>query len=395
MKKYVLFLLICLAVIAGGCLTVGASYEGYVTIPYAEKTPVIDGVASPGEYTGDPLIMDAQASEAWVGAVSEETVTTWHLAWDEQGLYVVATVKDSTPSYRGENANWVGIDCVEIGVNPGYTLTKKDDKGVFFSMGATSYGGVVVYRHNYDEKIVSDKVEGCATGHAAGNDSYTVEVCIPWSLIFIEADCTKTDTHLDATHLVPENNLVMDFVMATIDADESGTISAAYKFKDTDFVTGSYLIACLVGGKDTDDETVAAETEALTEPDEAATSDLVILPPVTLDTEVSTAAEGDPETDMPAPETDMVAETAAEAGNTAAGEETFSVPEVEATELSDTQAPADNENMTANTSAPQTAVPGTDVSPASSGCGSLLSATTLLILLMGLGGLVLLKRKRA
>ncbi len=284
MKKHVLLIFVCLSVFACGYLTVSASEDGSIVIPYAETPPVIDGVATDGEYSGEAVIMNHQTAEAWVGDVSRETSTVWNFAWDEKGIYVFATVKDSTPSYRGENTNWVGIDCVEIGLNPGYILNKPEDKGVFFSMGATADGRVVVYRHNYDEKIVSDQVVGCAAGHTKGSQSYTVEVCIPWSLIFIEADCTKTDTHLNATGLTTGEGMIMDMVLATIDADENDAILAAYKIEGTDFVTGKYLPAYLAGSKTAETaETMgsSADTEPATQPETAtkAPSDLIIVSP--------------------------------------------------------------------------------------------------------------------
>ena len=296
MRKAIWLLLACLTLAACGCLGVSASDDGSIVIPYAEKTPVIDGVAMGGEYPGQAVVMNDHTAEAWVGDVSRETSTVWNFAWNEKGIYVFATVKDSTPSYRGENTNWVGIDCVEIGLNPGYILNKPGDKGVFFSMGATADGRVVVYRHNYDEKIVSAEVEGCAKGHVEGSLSYTVEVCIPWSLIFIEADCTKTDTHLDATRLTPGGDMIMDMVLATIDADESGNILAAYKMEGTDFVTGKYLPAYLAGAASVETaETVgsSAPIEPVTQPEAAtkAPSDLIILPPAETLPEAGTGEE--------------------------------------------------------------------------------------------------------
>ena len=267
MKKIFAFLLLILTLTVLGLLTVGA-VDDSIEIPYAQNAPVIDGVLSEGEYPGEALVMNDTTAEAWVGSMTPETSTVWYLAWDDTGLYVFATVKDKTPVYRGTNSHWVGADCVEIGLNPGYVLKKSDDKGVFFSMGAMADGNVVVYRHNYDERILSSKVDGCSLGHTEGSSSYTVEVCIPWSLIFIEADCTKTDTHLDATHLVPEHQLVMDLVLATIDATDDNTVGTAYKCNDTDFITGEYLLAHLSKTESTDSEVVTDPSPVETNPAE-------------------------------------------------------------------------------------------------------------------------------
>ncbi len=249
MKKLIIFLLLCLTVTTCMCLTVSAETEDHfkIEIPYAKTPPVIDGIATGGEYPGEAVVMNDHTAEAWVGEMSREASTIWNFAWDESGLYIFATVKDRTPVYRDGSTHWVGADCVEIGLNPGWILDQPDDKGVFFSMGATADGKVIVYRHNYDEKIVSAEVRGCSVGHTQGSSSYTIEICIPWQVIFIEADCTKTDTHLNATGLEPAEGLVMDMVLAAIDAKDDSTIGVAYKFSGTDFVTGQYIPGVLIG----------------------------------------------------------------------------------------------------------------------------------------------------
>ena len=308
MKKCLIFLCLCLAVLAVGCPAAGAADDGSILIPYAETPPVIDGIASEGEYRGEPVVMDRQSSEAWVGQVSEKISTTWLFAWDDTGFYIFATVRDKTPSYGGTNTHWVGFDCIEIGLNPGYILNRPDDKGVFFSMGAAADGTVVVYRHNYDEKIVTDQVTARATGHVSGSDSYTVEICIPWSLILIEADCTKTDTHLNATGVVPEDELIMDMVLAAIDSDEGGNITAAYRMARTDFITGKYLPANLTGGVSSETVDTLPETVETHGADTEPTTDLIIVSPS--ETLPDTEGNGDVTAEGEMPETQTSASPA-------------------------------------------------------------------------------------
>lgn len=249
MKRLAVFLLICMTVTICACLTVGADTKApsTIVIPYAKTPPTIDGIAMDGEYSGNSIGMNDHTAEAWVGEMSREASTVWNFAWNESGLYVFATVKDRTPVYRNESTHWVGADCVEIGLNPGGILNQPHDKGVFFSMGATADGRVMVHRHNYDEGMVTTEVRGCAAGHIQGSNSYTIEVCIPWSLILIEADCTKTDTHLNATGLKPGEGFAMGMVLAAIDAKDNTTIGVAYKFNGTDFVAEKYIPGVLTG----------------------------------------------------------------------------------------------------------------------------------------------------
>ena len=290
-KFSLLGLCLCIGLLLGVCPTWAAEVPVFIEIPRAQSELVIDGVADEGEYQV-AYTMDKANAEAWVGTLDRQSRVTWRFAWDEVGFYVCVTAQDSTPVYRDDTTHWVGADCVEFGLNPGYFLNKDDDKGVFFSMGATADGRVIVYRHNYDEKLVTANITGKSTGHTAGSTAYTIEVCIPWSLILIEADCTKTDTHLDATGLVVDEMLAMGMVMAHIDASDDTTIGVAYKFKGTDFVTGQYLAGRLAGAK-------ADETEAETEayeptPDETTTevvTEVETLPPLTIQTQENTSAE--------------------------------------------------------------------------------------------------------
>lgn len=296
---FIAFSLLLTACLAVGITTASAREVSRIEIPHADKKITIDGVASEGEYAVS-YTMDKTTATPWIGTLERSSVT-WRLAWDETGLYVCATVKDSTPVYRHPETHWVGADCVEFGLNPGYILEKDDDKGVFFSMGAMENGRVIVYRHNYDERLVSDEILGMATGHEQGSHSYTIEVCIPWSLIFIKADCTKTSTHLDATRLTAGEDLAMGMVMASIDAADDTNISVAYKFNGTDFVTGQYIPGLLTAPETETTPATEAQTEVLTEAQTEVRTELqtdMQAPAETqADTQVETQAETQAETE--------------------------------------------------------------------------------------------------
>ena len=190
-------------VLLTACLTVAAlpaaaEAEFEMVIPYGK--PTVDGVVNEGEY-GCTYTMDRTTAAAWVGEVGDSFVV-WHLAWDEGGLYYAGTINDSTPSWRDANGHWVGIDCLELAINPGRLLKGSKAEGVFFSFGSAKDGSVVGYRHNFADGLVSDTITGVNTGHVEGTDSYTMEVYIPWSLVQIKEKCTvggKESIRLDAT----------------------------------------------------------------------------------------------------------------------------------------------------------------------------------------------------
>lgn len=214
-------------------------------IPYG--APTVDGVIGEDEYQVR-RVMDDGSCSAWVGEVAN-SVTEIYFAWDETGLYYAASINDTTPSYRDENSFWVGIDCIELAINPGRLLSGEKAEGIFFSFGAMENGKIIGYRHNFMDGLVSDEITGKATGHTAGTDGYVVEVMIPWSLVKIDAACSvggKQDITIDSTGFVPEEGSIIGLLPCVIDADESGTILGAYKFNDTDFICDKFLNVKLV-----------------------------------------------------------------------------------------------------------------------------------------------------
>ena len=248
----------CLTIIA---LPAAATAEFEMVIPYGK--PTVDGVIEEGEYACT-YVMDKTTAAAWVGEVGE-SVVVWHLAWDEGGLYYAGTINDSTPTWRDENSHWVGLDCLELAINPGLILEGEVTEGVFFSFGSMKDGSVIGYRHNFADGLVSDVITGANKGHVEGTESYTMEVYIPWSLVQIKGKCTvggKDNIRLDATKWEPSVGAQLGLLPCAIDSfTANGSEIIAYKFNGTDFMVGDFVVATLA---DKDGNT-APETEAPTE----------------------------------------------------------------------------------------------------------------------------------
>ena len=248
----------CLTIIA---LPAAATAEFEMVIPYGK--PTVDGVIEEGEYACT-YVMDKTTAAAWVGEVGE-SVVVWHLAWDEGGLYYAGTINDSTPTWRDENSHWVGLDCLELAINPGLILKGEVTEGVFFSFGAMKDGSVIGYRHNFADGLVSDVITGANKGHVEVTESYTMEVYIPWSLVQIKGKCTvggKDNIRLDATKWEPSVGAQLGLLPCAIDSfTANGSEIIAYKFNGTDFMVGDFVVATLA---DKDGNT-APETEAPTE----------------------------------------------------------------------------------------------------------------------------------
>jgi hypothetical protein len=279
-------------------LSASAEAEFLMAIPYGK--PTVDGVIEEGEY-GASYIMNKESAEAWVGEVGSSSVT-WYVAWDEGGLYYAGTINDRTPSWRDENGHWVGIDCLELAVNPGMLLSGDRAEGVFFSCGSMKDGSVVVYRHNYADGLVSDQIIGANTGHVKGSKSYTMEIYLPWSLVQIDEDCTvggKKDIHLDSTGWEPKSGATLGLLPCAIDSlDAHGKNIIAYKFNGTDFVVCDFVEAVLIPPEDT------TEQPADSTPDQTSPS---VSDPVDTPAEETTAPAADGTgalTDTPADSTD-------------------------------------------------------------------------------------------
>jgi hypothetical protein len=194
----------------------------------------------------------------------------WHLAWDEGGLYYAGTINDSTPSWRDANGHWVGIDCLELAINPGRLLKGSKAEGVFFSFGSAKDGSVVGYRHNFADGLVSDTITGVNKGHVEGTDSYTMEVYIPWSLVQIKENCTvggKENIRLDATKWEATVGAQLGLLPCAIDSfTASGSDIIAYKFNGTDFIAKDFVVATLADKDGITSPATEAPTEAVTDP---------------------------------------------------------------------------------------------------------------------------------
>lgn len=288
------------------CMTLSSSAEAefVIAIPYGK--PTVDGVIEEGEY-GASYTMNKQSAEAWVGEVGNSSVT-WYVAWDEGGLYYAGTINDRTPSWRDENTHWVGIDCLELAVNPGMLLSGDRAEGIFFSCGSMQDGSVVVYRHNYADGLVSDQITGANTGHVKGTKSYTMEIYLPWSLVQIDEDCTvggKQDIHLDSTGWEPKSGATLGLLPCAIDSlDAHGQNIIAYKFNGTDFVVCDFVEAVLIGpeGETPDGETSAetadqpADGTPDVDPDQPSPDSSAATDPAEIPTEEATAPAAGTET---------------------------------------------------------------------------------------------------
>ncbi|MBR3917299.1 MAG: hypothetical protein IKJ59_00995 [Clostridia bacterium] len=207
-------------------------------IPYGSAK--IDGKIEEKEYKLS-YKMDKSNCIPWSG-ISGLYGAEIYMSWDESGLYYAAEIEDKSPSYKPENVGWVGVDCLQLGVNPG-NIINNSKQGIFFTLGATSDGKVIASRHNYNEEMITDKIQGVATDHTKGKNSYIIEVLIPWEEIIFK---TNKDGTVDTTAFKPKKGAKINVLPCVIDCKEDGsTVNCAYKFKNTDFYVANFVPAKL------------------------------------------------------------------------------------------------------------------------------------------------------
>jgi hypothetical protein len=360
------------ACLCGLTLPAAAEAEFEMEIPYG--TPTVDGVIEDGEYAVT-YVMDKTTAAAWVGKVGSSKVT-WHLAWDEGGLYYAGTINDKTPTWRDETTHWVGLDCLELAINPGLILSGEVTEGVFFSFGSMKDGSVVGFRHNFADGLVSDEITGANKGHTPRTKSYTMEVYIPWSLVQIDEYCTvggKEDIHLDSTGWKAEAGAKLGLLPCAIDSlTADGSDIIAYKFNGTDFMVEDFVVATLLA-PETETE---VPTEESTETPTAESTEAATETPSEEPTEAPSELLTEEPTEVPTEEpTEMPTESPSEAPADTSAEESTEAP---------TETPAESTAAALAETATEPAEGSGDgdatESSGKKGCGATLALSALVLL---------------
>lgn len=206
----------------------------------SKGTATVDGTISKDEYKSK-YSMDSSNCSPWVGTIGSSN-TDIYFAWDKDGLYYAAEVFDNTPSYGTSEEHWVGVDCVQLGINPVNLIKPGKMSGIIFTFGAEENGNVVTYRHNYDEKIISEDIVAKASNHKDGASSYIIEAFIPWDCIKLSAKSEVDNERIDTTGFSPASGTEMNLLPCVIDAAKgSQNITCAYKHIGTGFAVSQYV----------------------------------------------------------------------------------------------------------------------------------------------------------
>jgi hypothetical protein len=130
-----------------GSETLNLSIVPSTSIAAVPAAPVVDGVASPGEYAGDPL----NVGRVWQGASGCTGVddcgvgdgNTARVSWHDDALYLFVSVRDDFQSYAVTPEECIGhwqADSVEILLDPrGNSSARLMDTASTFKLGVFPY----------------------------------------------------------------------------------------------------------------------------------------------------------------------------------------------------------------------------------------------------------------
>ncbi len=176
-----------------------------------DDVPIVDGVASPGEWDDAPPINLKWSDQAtklsgWAGVEDLSAVTRFK--WDENRLYMLSEVRDNTWDQRYvDDQIWNG-DSVQFGLD----MSRKDGKGSanYHEMGfALTDSGMSVWRWTAANGLATGRLDAAEAQAVRTADGITYELSIPW-------------TELTADGKAPTVGSSLGFSMLVNDSDGSG-----------------------------------------------------------------------------------------------------------------------------------------------------------------------------
>lgn len=156
-------------------------FAGNVTVLKYE--PVLDGVISPdewpeeGKFVLDKAVVDSY-NGCWAGEMTDAQKTTFYFAWSDEGLYVAADIKDSTPVVP---TTWDSHGADGGPAADAFQLNMfAHDLARWFTIGTMADGKLSARTHYGDVSDLTDIIKGKGT---VSSDGYVIEAMIPWNVL--------------------------------------------------------------------------------------------------------------------------------------------------------------------------------------------------------------------
>lgn len=165
----------------------------FTSAQYTNTKPEIDGIISDGEWFGTWMCADEvtnvfyvdEAYEGQWNGKEDLSLSSLKLMWDEENLYLAATVKDDIHWQKyGPDTLWKG-DSIQFGIEDKNRSVVAPNNNLFTEIGvALLPTGPTVYRFStlYENKL--GIVENCRVNVLRGEKDTVYELSIPWDELF-------------------------------------------------------------------------------------------------------------------------------------------------------------------------------------------------------------------
>lgn len=187
----------------------------FTSAQFVAKKPEIDGIISDGEWLGTWMCADEvtnvfyidKAYEGQWNGKEDLSLSSLRLMWDEENLYLSATVKDDIHWQKySPDTLWKG-DSIQFGIEDKNRSVVAPNNNLFTEIGvALLPTGPTVYRFStlYENKL--GIVENCRVNVLRGETNTVYELSIPWDELFYKNYQMDESKVLGFSMLVNDND---------------------------------------------------------------------------------------------------------------------------------------------------------------------------------------------
>ena len=180
----------------------------------ATVAPVVDGIASPGEYDDAILLAENRADrftvfdgKPWGGL--DDCSLKYRMKWDSEKLYFYCEIKDNIHNpYQGTNyfSMWQG-DGLQLAIYKTENTGIEDTATTFTELCiADPPAGPRIYRHTSVAGKPEGIIDGCETAIIRNDGETIYEFAVPWNQLFDDFHEAKTADRYRFSMLVNDSD---------------------------------------------------------------------------------------------------------------------------------------------------------------------------------------------
>ena len=182
MKK-ITAIILALALVISACAAftfIGSADGSEATIPYLATAPKIDGKFSDGEWSADGKFT-LSSSNALFKSGTAEASGDIYWAWNNDGLYIAAVIKDATIHATKYTAG-TALNCtdgIQIELDPMNTKEAGYAKSYIFDFVPQSQGGGAIWYEHF-RWVSGTQADIVNVAAEIAGDGYVIEAQIKW-----------------------------------------------------------------------------------------------------------------------------------------------------------------------------------------------------------------------